>query len=377
MTVYRRGDDGPAVVEIRAKLARLGLLHDDQPAGSFDDRTDRAVRTFQQARGLRVDGVVGPETYRCLDEAHWRLGDRVLTYTPGHPFVGDDVAMLQQRLFDLGFDPGRCDSIFGQQTETALREFQRGVGLVADGTVGPATLKALEMLRRTVTGGSASERREEERLLRGGGTLSGRTIVLDPGHGGDDLGACAFDIAEAEVAFDLAGRIEGRLGPLGVTTLLTRGPDGCPDDTARAEFANDTGADLFLSLHLDAATSPRPCGMATYYYGAQLPRAQGPMVVGSVVGERLASLVQREVVARTDLLDARSHPKAWQLLRLTRMPAVRLDVGYVTNAHDAARLRTPEFRDTIAEAVVAAVQRLYLPVDDDVPTGQFRMPALT
>jgi N-acetylmuramoyl-L-alanine amidase len=98
--------------------------------------------------------------------------------------------------------------------------------------------------------------------------------------------------------------------------------------------------------------------------------------VRSAVGERLATLVQREIVARTDLVDCRTHPKAWTLLRLTRMPAIRVDVGYLTNPGDATRLASPEFRDAIAEAIVAAVQRLYLPVDRDIPTGQFRMPAL-
>ena len=91
---------------------------------------------------------------------------------------------------------------------------------------------------------------------------------------------------------------------------------------------------------------------------------------------RLAQLAQNEIVARTDLLDCRIHSKTWQLLRMTRMPAVRIDVGYVTNARDAARLGTAEFRDAVAEAVVAAVQRLYLPPDRDIATGQFRMPAL-
>ena len=361
------------MTEIRDKLARLGLLPGD-PASTdvFDDATDRAVRAFQQRRGLRVDGVVGAETYRALDEAHWRLGDRVLSFAAGHPYVGDDVAVLQQRLLDMGFDPGRCDGIFGRQTESALREFQRNVGLLGDGTVGPQTLKALDMLRRTVTGGSPSDRREEERLMRGGSVLSGRTVLLDPGHGGDDLGACAHDLTEAEVAFDLASRIEGRLGPLGVQTLLTRGPDGCPDDVARAQLANDTAADLLVSLHTDASQSELPCGVAAYYYGADLP----DRTVTSAVGERLATLIQREIVARTDLLDCHTHRKAWQLLRMTRMPAVRLDVGYVTNAHDAARLRTPEFRDAVAEAVVAAIQRLYLPEDQDLTTGQVRIPAL-
>jgi len=375
MQVVRRGDDGPVVSEIRDKLTRLGLLSAGAQfeSAGYDVAVEHAVRAFQQARGLRVDGVVGPETYRALDEARWQLGDRSLSYAVNHPYVGDDVAVLQQRLLEMGFDPGRCDGRFGPQTEAALREFQRNVGLVTDGILGPTTLGALQRLRRTVTGGSASERREEERLLRSSTAPAGRRVVLDPGHGGDDLGACAHNLAESDVAYDLATRIEGRLGALGIETLLTRGPDSAPDDEDRARFANDTGADLLVSLHTDAALSAGPNGVATYYYGAALRDRH----VRSAVGERLATLIQRELVARTDLLDCRTHPKAWTLLRLTRMPAVRVDAGYVTAAGDARRLADPEFRDTVAEAIVAAIQRLFLPEDRDIPTGQFRMPALT
>jgi N-acetylmuramoyl-L-alanine amidase len=371
--VFRQGDRGTVVAEIRAKLARLELL--DAPPGSdeFDEATDRAIRGFQQARGLRVDGVVGPETYRSLDEAHWRLGDRVLSYVAAKPFVGDDVATLQQRLLELGFDPGRCDGIFGVATDAALRDFQRNIGLRADGTLGPGTLRALDQLRRTVTGGSPSERREEERLRRSGANLTGRTIVLDPGHGGDDAGVCGHDLVEAEITLDLATRIEGRLGALGVTTYLTRSAETCPSETERARFANDVGAELVVSLHLDALANSRACGSATFFYGATLPGR----ITRSAIVEKLADLISREVTSRTDLVNGRTHPKAWELLRLTRMPAVRLEAGYVTSESDAARLATGEFRDALAEAVVAALQRLYLPDHLDIPTGQFRMPALS
>jgi N-acetylmuramoyl-L-alanine amidase len=373
--VFRRGDRGTVVAEIRAKLAVLGLLDaaPDSASEVFDDATDRAIRGFQQARGLRVDGVVGPETYRCLDEAHWRFGDRVLSYTVTRPLVGDDVATLQQRLLDLGFDPGRCDGIFGAATDAALREFQRNVGLRADGTLGPGTIRALDQLRRTVTGGSPSERREEERLRRSGQALTGRIVVLDPGHGGDDPGVTGHDLIEADVTLDLANRIEGRLGALGVTTYLTRSAETCPTEAERAAFANELGADVVVSLHLDALANSQACGSACFFYGATLPHR----TVRSSVGERLAELLSREVSSRTDLADGRAHPKAWELLRLTRMPAVRLETGYLSNPGDAGRLAQSEFRDALAEAVVAALQRLYLPEHLDVPTGQFRMPALT
>jgi N-acetylmuramoyl-L-alanine amidase len=198
-------------------------------------------------------------------------------------------------------------------------------------------------------------------------------VVLDPGHGGSDPGAVANGLVEAEIVLDLATRIEGRLGALGVTTYLTRSADTCPDDRERAVFANQMAAEIFVSLHLDAVASENANGSACFFYGASLPTRE----IHSAVGGRLCDLISREVAIRTDLTDGRTHPKSWELLRLTRMPAVRLEAGYVSSPGDAARLRTPEFRDALAEAVVAAVQRLYLPEHLDVPTGQFRIAAMT
>jgi N-acetylmuramoyl-L-alanine amidase len=109
--------------------------------------------------------------------------------------------------------------------------------------------------------------------------------------------------------------------------------------------------------------------VATYHYGA----ASG---VTSTVGERLAGLVQREIVVRTGMQDCRIHAKTWDLLRLTRMPAVRVDVGYLTSPADRERLIDPRFRDRVVDAVLAAVQRIYYPVESDVPTGSIDVRAL-
>ncbi len=78
-------------------------------------------------------------------------------------------------------------------------------------------------------------------------------------------------------------------------------------------------------------------------------------------------------MARTDLGDLRSHGKTFDILRRTQMPAVRIDAGYLTNPGDAARLADPSFRDVIAEAVVVAVQRVYLDAESDSKTGVLRL----
>jgi N-acetylmuramoyl-L-alanine amidase len=378
--LYRRGDRGPAVAEIRSRLARLGLLPDGGPdprdfdSALFDDDVDAAVRGFQQQRGAVVDGLVGPQTWRLLDDARWRLGDRVLWYAPSHLLTGDDVTTLQQRLLELGFDAGRADGIFGHETEAALREFQRNVGIVADGTCGPTTFKALDRLVRTVVGGTPAELREAEAIRRVGPMLAGKVVVLDPGHGGSDSGHVANGLVEAALAEDVVARIEGRLTATGVTAYVTRArlalSDTPPDEPARAATANQLGAHLLLSVHSDGCPSPSPNGVATFYYG---DRGRGSR---SMTGERFADLLRREVSARTQLLDCGSHAKTWDILRRTRMPAVRLELGYVTNPRDAARLGDEGFRDVVADAVVAAVRRLFLPPEEDAPTGSIRLPDL-
>ncbi|UGQ08879.1 N-acetylmuramoyl-L-alanine amidase [Yinghuangia sp. ASG 101] len=385
--LYRRGDTGPAVAEIRAKLVQLGLLAADARADQgidgrgddavFDDAVDGAIRHFQQQRALTVDGVVGVETYRQLDEARWRLGDRVLGYSVSHALIGDDVATLQRRLLDMGFDCGRVDGILGAKTERALRDFQRNYGLRVDGTCGPATFRALNRLARTVVGGHPHAMRESELIHRSGPALSGKVVVVDPGHGGTDPGVIAQGLSEAEVVWDLARRLEGRLSALGVQAYLTRGLDGegIVAEEQRAAFANATNADLVISLHADRNANPQARGVATFYYGSG---GDGdPYGLRSPTGERFAGLVQRELVARTGMVDCRTHGKAWPLLRSTRMPAVRVELGYLTSPEDAALLTTAAFRDRAAESIVVALQRLYLPPEQDEPTGMLRLPAFT
>ncbi len=370
------GSGGPAVADVRAALRSLGLLASD--AGTtengtaegtevFDRATELAVRHFQQVRGLSVDGRVGEETYRALSEARWSLGDRLLHHDPERPMRGDDVTNLQERLLELGYDAGRADGIFGPETETGLRAFQRDYGLTSDGTCGPATLRALRQLGRKVTGGRPQLLRQSASFVDSGPHLIGRRIVVDPGHGGEDPGVTSGETTEADLVLDLASRIEGQLAAAGATVYLTRGRDQHPTPAERTAFANDARADLFISLHLDAHDSEHARGVASYYYGT----GSG---TSSTVGERFADLARREVVARTGMLDLGGHPKTWDLLRMTRMPAVRLDCGYLSHPVDRLLLLDARLRSTVASAVLAAVQRLFLPADADPPTGTFVLP---
>lgn len=373
MRTIRHGDTGPAVAEIRAILVHLGFLA--APGEAFDDATVRAVRAFQQSRGLTVDGQVGEETWRRLEAARWHLGARTLFQSIDNPLVGEDVRALQERLLEMGYDSGRPDAIYGPRTARAVAQFQREVGLAPDGSCGPQTVHALRRLGRKVVGGRPQWLREAEQLRASGPALVGKRVIVDPGHGGTDPGTVVTDPplrwTEAELVWDLASRLEGRLAAAGMRVHLTRGPQLATPmpPPARAELANELGVDLFVSLHADGHPNPAAEGVATYHYGS----TDGAT---STVGERLAGLVQREIVTRTGMRNCRTHAKSWDLLRLTRMPAVRVEVGYLSSPSDRQRLVDPGFRDTVADAILAAVQRMYYPVEEDVPTGSIDVSTL-
>ena len=377
MSSLRRGDRSSAVVEIRAALTALGLIDSpdaDLTTGKhvvpeiFDAELDQAVRAFQQQRGLLVDGIVGEATYRALKEASYQLGARTLHHQFGAPMYGDDVATLQARLQDLGFYTGLVDGYFGLQTHNALMSYQREYGLYADGICGPETLRSLDFLASRVTGGSPHAIREEELVRRSGPRLSGKRIIIDPGLGGADHGLItqgeAGPISEADILWDLASRLEGRMTAIGMETFLSRPTANSPTDAERAATANTVGADLMISLRCATHASPSASGVASFHFG----NSHGSV---STIGRNLADFIQREVVARTGLQDCRTHGRTWDLLRLTRMPTVQVDVGYISNPRDRALLVSSQTRDVIAEGILAAVKRLYLLGKNDRPTGTF------
>jgi len=346
----RNGDVDPVVVEVRQRLSRLGLLPEQGAHASqiFDEDVLNAVRLFQQSRGLTIDGIVGPQTYRRLEEAHWVLGDRILTYMPGKMIHGEDVATLQHKLQELGFHLDRLDGVFGPQTDNAVREFQRSVGLADDGTCGPAVFAAFARLARTVTGGSQEHLRDLA-ALDFGHSIESANILLDISDDTTLITGTEFSIRE--ICWDIATRLEGRLGAAGSLVVFSRGEfTSRPDEQECARLANDQKVDLVLSLHMDQCENPAANGVATSYFGHSLSK--------SAMGARLADILQNEITNRTMLRDCRTHARTWDLLRLTRMPAVRIDLGYATNAVDSQILATAEHRDSISSALALAIGRV-------------------
>jgi N-acetylmuramoyl-L-alanine amidase len=338
--IYRLGDEGREVGDIQQRLIGLGHTIDEHELeGRFGASTDRAVRAFQDRRSLRVDGLVGPDTWGQLVEAGYRFGDRTL-YLHSPFFRGDDVRALQRKLNALGFDAGREDGLFGTGTDRAMREFQRNVGQEPDGIVGPHTIETLERMRPLESAPSRAMVREAEELRTTRPAIESQVLAIDPGDPSDAGGACVYSVAEV-----LCDELEA----MGAKPSLVRERDERLGPTERARAANEMGAAMCVSIGL-ANGLPQASGPTVSYFGSEHTHSPAGML--------LAELILEEVEAALETR-GRLQRLAVSMLRETRMPAVRIEPASLTNAREASLISDPLFADRVGRAVAAGVRRFF------------------
>ncbi|MGW6172041.1 peptidoglycan-binding protein [Arthrobacter sp. NPDC055138] len=371
----RRSDISRRVVALREGLLRAGVsmayLAPDQVNNPnvFDDHVDAAVRTFQQQRGLMVDGVAGPETERALAEAQFKLGARRLEHDPARSVLrGDDVTELQRQLSFLGFYYGHIDGEYGQRTHLAVRELQLNLGLEATGVADGQLISAMERINRTISPSQAFSLRDYERLSQASANLRGRTIAIAPGSGMDAEATVADassgqPLTEKSVASDVSSRVGKILTELGASVEII---DQQPVDGSdvRADLIKATSPSLSIAIHCDWLPQPAANGVSAFFWGR--PESGE---VRSPIGHRAAELILKEVVARTGSTSLGLHGRSWDILRLPSTPSVQLDIGYLSSPLDSSRLADPIYRQILADSIVIAIQRLYLLEEDDEPTG--------
>ena len=183
-------------------------------------------------------------------------------------------------------------------------------------------------------------------------------ICLDPGHGGTDPGAVAGGVREADVALDYALAIGPALERIGLAVLYTRATDRTLDLAARARAANDAGAAAFLSLHCNASASPSAEGVQVFYCRGS---ARGEALARRVF-DRIAAVESpgRSAGVFPDESPACGNRRLY-VLRATRMPAILIELGFLTSPSDRARLLNPEARDRLAMAVAAELAAATVP----------------
>lgn len=310
----RLGDTGEAVVDLQDRLRSLGHSVGADPPDAFGEGTRTAVCEFQQTRGLRVDGICDRGTWDAIDEAGYRLGDRLL-YRRTPMLRGDDVGELQRQLSAVGFYAGTIDAIYDDRTSAAVTEFQRNVGLPPDGILGPHTIDELRRLRSHITEGHLVSALRERLLRTNLPTLGGTKIAVG------ELGGFAQGVAAVCRSLTAAGAVALDLHH--------------PDSARLAAEANDAGAAVYIGLQLDPSSAA--CRTA-YYSGYRYE---------SVASKRLAELVHTGLLRSIDLRDGGVLGMAIPILRETQMPAILVELG----DPPAVVRRTADIGDVLVHAL--------------------------
>lgn len=292
MRLYHRGDRGEPVRDIQDRLSAVGFPSAPDPRGFFGEATESAVRAFQSSRGLPTDGLVGPNTWRALIEAGYRLGDRLL-YLRVPMMRGEDVAELQRRLNALGFDAGKVDGIFGQDTLRALLDFQHNRNMVEDGIAGPGVAAELGLMDRATRKPGREQVRDRMWLDHLPRPLVGERFFVDP---------FCRTLEEAAVTWPAAVGFARTLRDRGAVPLLGRSVDTAPAERTRAGRANRWGADVVVAFAL-----PETEGEAVLFFASDRSR--------STAGEAIALRLAAD-------LDLPTRGRAIPILKETRAPAV-------------------------------------------------------
>jgi len=240
MQPIKVGDSGGPVRDIQDRLFSLG--HDFSPdaRGEFGPGSEAAVRSFQTQSSLSPTGEADQTTWLRLVEAGYALGDRVIYHR--RPMLrGHDVANLQRRLNELGFDAGVVDGIFGPDGAKSVTDFQENRALSEDGIAGPIVLGELTRLRRNNERIGKDQVMEREWLRRVPRTIVGTRVLFDP--------ACSSS-EESDWAWEIAQTAATILKSQGGVPLFSRPSDAHPDALIRASRANHLGSEIVISIEL-------------------------------------------------------------------------------------------------------------------------------
>ena len=200
---------------------------------------------------------------------------------------------------------------------------------------------------------------------RGNYDVLNKIVYLDAGHGGYDPGASYFGISEKSLTLAIQSRVKAKLESEGYQVVTTRTSDTYVDLTDRSRAANASESDIFVSIHINASGSSAAQGIETYYYQ---PYAEYPSRINATyhanptrlsMSDTLANAIQSSLINATGAQNQGVKRQTFAVLRETTAPAVLLELGFLSNPQEAARLNTSAYQETLANAIVAGIKRYY------------------
>lgn len=196
-----------------------------------------------------------------------------------------------------------------------------------------------------------------------GHSLTGKIIVVDAGHGGIDSGANRPGVLEKEINLAIALQLRDALKEREAKVVLTRDTDVdlsdlCDNEkvrgryrrdlNARLEMIQESDADLFISIHANTSSKPRRRGVECYY------------AAGSDAGKLLALAIQDQLRTVAPI-SQNAKPADFFVLRRNKVPAVLVEVGFITNKEEADLLQSSEYQRGLAKAIASGITAYYRP----------------
>jgi N-acetylmuramoyl-L-alanine amidase len=264
-----------------------------------------------------------------------------------------------------------------------MRDFRSRSSAISTSAVSPTRLVSLAVLIPLLVSVFL--------LVAGEGLAAGqapfRLVILDAGHGGKDEGATGVGgILEKEVVLDVARRLEKRLVAERLRVVLTREDDAFVPLEVRTSRANDARGDLFISIHANASTVRRAKGVETYFVSLEasdsaarrvadfenealtgdIPAAPAADPFLALLGDMISTdhmvesnnfaKLAQETLANVEATSSRGVKQApFVVLMGVQMPAVLVEIGFLSNGDDAGALGTSAYRDRIVDALASAI----------------------
>lgn len=168
-------------------------------------------------------------------------------------------------------------------------------------------------------------------------------VVVDAGHGGKDPGAIYEEIYEKDITLSVAKLTASLLEPHKIKVIMTRDEDIFIDKYDRAYMANKEKADLFISIHVNDLAQTAHSGIETYY---------GP---DKQDGQQFAGYIHNAVLKNTHAVDQGTKSAGYVVVKYTVMPSALLEIGYMSNPEERAKLQSAAYRQMLAEGIVSGI----------------------
>jgi len=178
-------------------------------------------------------------------------------------------------------------------------------------------------------------------VCSGGSAMAFSTVVIDPGHGGADLGAADSYVYEKHINLDVARRLERSLKEAGFKTIMTRSRDEFIALSERSSIANRQRNAIFVSVHFNSSYRTAALGIETFYRSSD--------------SEKLASLVQKELIKNCHAMDRGVKTANFAVLRNTKHPSVLVEGGFVSNKEERSAMCDPLYRQIVADSIARSV----------------------